>query len=187
MKKDLKYYLSLTYPMTIMKDVEEGETYYIAEIPDLPGCGAHGKTVEEALNSLEEARELWIETSFEKGMEIPEPVSDEEFSGKILLRIPPTLHMKLTTKARKEESSLNQFIRKNLEQGLVLETILDKLKIMEQKINELQKKPSLAVVDLDFSARPHEGGIRLVSDTPAFGPGQSTVATAAGFYDRRIP
>jgi predicted RNase H-like HicB family nuclease len=181
MKKDLKYYMGLMYPITIAKDVEQDAAYYIAELPDLPGCGAHGKTVEEALKSLEEAKELWIETSLEKGMEIPEPVSDEEFSGKILLRIPPTLHMKLTVKAKKEELSLNQFIRKSLEQGLILEAIQEKLKIVEQKINELQKKPSF-VVDVDMTSlkKPLEGGIRDTSDKSAFDLRQSVAATGTG-------
>jgi predicted RNase H-like HicB family nuclease len=140
MKKDLKYYLNLTYPMMIIRDVEEGEAYYIAEIPDLPGCGTHGETIEEAIKSLEEAKELWIETSLEKGMEIPEPVSDDEFSGKFLLRIPPRLHMKLTTMAKNEELSLNQFIRKILESNLTLGSILEKIEAMEQEIKQLRNK-----------------------------------------------
>jgi len=139
MKKDLNYYLNLNYPMTIIKDVEDGEVYYIADLPDLPGCGAHGRTVDEAIKSLEEAKELWIEMSLEKGMQIPEPVSDEEFSGKYLLRMPPKLHMKLTTMAKTEELSLNQFIRKTLEINLTLEMILKKTDQLEQQIKQLRE------------------------------------------------
>jgi len=48
MKKDLSYYLSLDYPIIINKEIDEGKTYYVAEIPDLTGCGAHGETIEDA-------------------------------------------------------------------------------------------------------------------------------------------
>ncbi len=44
----------------IIKKGEDG--YYIAECPFLEGCISQGKTVEEALENIKEAIELWIET-----------------------------------------------------------------------------------------------------------------------------
>ena len=46
---------------------------YIASIPELQGCMAHGETKEEALKELEIACELWLETVRELGKEIPQP------------------------------------------------------------------------------------------------------------------
>lgn len=46
---------------------------YIAEVPDLPGCLAHGKTDVEALQNSNEAIELWIATAKEFGDPIPAP------------------------------------------------------------------------------------------------------------------
>lgn len=46
---------------------------YIAEVPDLPGCIAHGKTDVEALQNSKEATELWIATAKEYGDPIPVP------------------------------------------------------------------------------------------------------------------
>ena len=46
---------------------------FIAEVPELPGCMAHGKTQEEALKNVQEAIELWIDTAREFGDTIPEP------------------------------------------------------------------------------------------------------------------
>lgn len=46
---------------------------YIAEVPDLPGCMAHGKTDVEALQNSKEAMELWIATAKEFGDPIPAP------------------------------------------------------------------------------------------------------------------
>lgn len=46
---------------------------FVAEVPELPGCIAHGKTTEKALKSVNQAIELWIDTAKEFGDEIPEP------------------------------------------------------------------------------------------------------------------
>ena len=46
---------------------------FIAEIPELPGCAAHGKTQKAALSSAQDAIRLWIDTAKEFGDPIPEP------------------------------------------------------------------------------------------------------------------
>jgi len=46
---------------------------FIAEVPELPGCTAHGGTQEAALANVGEAVDLWIETAREFGDPIPEP------------------------------------------------------------------------------------------------------------------
>jgi predicted RNase H-like HicB family nuclease len=46
---------------------------FVAEVPELPGCLAHGETQELALRNINEAIELWIDTAKEFGDPIPEP------------------------------------------------------------------------------------------------------------------
>ena len=46
---------------------------FVAEVPELPGCMAHGKTPEKALKSVNQAVELWIDTAKEFGDPIPKP------------------------------------------------------------------------------------------------------------------
>ena len=46
---------------------------FVAEIPELPGCSAHGATHDAALANINEAVKLWIETAREFGDEVPEP------------------------------------------------------------------------------------------------------------------
>ncbi len=46
---------------------------YDAEVPELPGCSAHGDSYESALNNAKEAIVLWIETAKEFDDPIPEP------------------------------------------------------------------------------------------------------------------
>ena len=51
---------------------EEDEAF-VAEVPELPGCAAHGPTQEAALGSAQKAIRLWIDTAKEFGDPIPEP------------------------------------------------------------------------------------------------------------------
>jgi predicted RNase H-like HicB family nuclease len=46
---------------------------FIAEVPELPGCMAHGSTPEDALKNAKEAIRLWLDTAKEFGDPIPEP------------------------------------------------------------------------------------------------------------------
>ena len=46
---------------------------FVAEVPELKGCMAHGKTQTEAVKNLNQAIELWLETAIEFGDEIPLP------------------------------------------------------------------------------------------------------------------
>lgn len=46
---------------------------YVAEVPELPGCSAHGNTQEESLRNIHQAIDLWIETAIEDGVVVPKP------------------------------------------------------------------------------------------------------------------
>jgi predicted RNase H-like HicB family nuclease len=46
---------------------------FVAEVPELPGCMAHGNSHEEALANAKVAMQLWIDTARECGDPIPEP------------------------------------------------------------------------------------------------------------------
>ncbi len=46
---------------------------FVAEVPELPGCMAHGDNRPEAVASAEEAIALWIDTANEDGRDIPRP------------------------------------------------------------------------------------------------------------------
>ncbi|MBW4690496.1 MAG: type II toxin-antitoxin system HicB family antitoxin [Lyngbya sp. HA4199-MV5] len=72
-RKALEHYLSLRYPITIYPEAEGG---YVAVIKDLPGCITQGETPDEIMANIEEARQLWIETVYEHGDEIPLPSDD---------------------------------------------------------------------------------------------------------------
>lgn len=46
---------------------------WIADVPDLKPCSAHGDTPEEAIANIQNAIGLWLETAAESGLAIPEP------------------------------------------------------------------------------------------------------------------
>ncbi len=46
---------------------------FVADVPELPGCMAHGASPDEALASAQEAIQLWLDTAREFGDPIPHP------------------------------------------------------------------------------------------------------------------
>ncbi len=46
---------------------------YIAEVPELPGCMADGKTYQEALSNVEIIIQEWLETAIELKRQVPQP------------------------------------------------------------------------------------------------------------------
>ena len=46
---------------------------FVVEVPELPGCMAHGSTRAEAIASAEEAINLWIKTTRQDGLRVPKP------------------------------------------------------------------------------------------------------------------
>lgn len=59
--------------------IEQGERNYSAYLPDLPGCIAIGKTIEELKQRMSERIELHLRGMREDGLPIPEPTSLAEY------------------------------------------------------------------------------------------------------------
>ena len=59
------------YHINIFYSEEDGG--YIADIPDLEACSAFGETPFEALQEVENAKELWLEAARAEGKPIPQP------------------------------------------------------------------------------------------------------------------
>ena len=94
--------------------VEDGA--WIAEVPELPGCMADGRSRQEAIRAAERAAKLWLEVARDDGREIPEPSEPGEASGKFIVRIPRSLHRRLQILAKREQVSLNQLVSNLLAQ-----------------------------------------------------------------------
>jgi predicted RNase H-like HicB family nuclease len=58
-------------PIVIFRTPSDGLD--VADVPDLPGCSAHGETPEEALREVQIAMGPWLDVVREIGRAIPEP------------------------------------------------------------------------------------------------------------------
>jgi antitoxin HicB len=103
----IDYYLKLPYTVELRETPGAG---WFARIAELPGCMSQGDSGEEALSMIQEAKELWLEVALDEGKPIPEPRGASEYSGKFVLRLPPSLHRNLAEEANRENVSLNQYI-----------------------------------------------------------------------------
>jgi len=101
----MEHYLHLKYPIEIVED----EGAWVASVPDLPGCYSYGDTVSEAVESVQKVKDLWIESQYKANGDVPEPIDEDEYSGKFVLRIPKVLHRSLAHGARKQGVSLNHY------------------------------------------------------------------------------
>lgn len=99
-------HLRLRYPIEIVED-DDG---VVASLPDLPGCVSFGETIQEAVDSLNSTKELWIRGRLESGQPVPDPSNVEDFSGKFVLRVPRGLHKSLDREAKRQGVSLNTYI-----------------------------------------------------------------------------
>ena len=170
MKKDLKYYLNLPYKIEIIPiPLEEGGGYS-AQIPDLGKYSivGDGETPQEAIEDLNEIKELRFKHYLENGVDIPEPKKeDDDYSGRFVLRLPKDLHRLLANKAAKNQSSLNSYLiylvsyaMSNSKTQKQFDTILTRLDLMTdviwsvdyQKSNEIG---SSLPADIEEEVREH--------------------------------
>lgn len=107
--KNVKKYLKLPYNYIIQPITDESGSYFYARVLEFDGCQSTGETFEEAYKNIKEAMKGWIEAKLEGGFEVPLPVGYDNFSGKFIVRIPKSLHYKLTVEAEQEGVSLNQY------------------------------------------------------------------------------
>jgi predicted RNase H-like HicB family nuclease len=60
------------YHVNVFYSEEDGG--YIADVPDLKACSAFGSTPEKALHEVELAKEAWLQTAKDDGIQIPPPL-----------------------------------------------------------------------------------------------------------------
>lgn len=126
-------YLKKPYSRILIPDEESGT--YTAVILEFPGCIAQGDTPQEAYEHLEDAAKDWIEAALDLKQEIPSPSQSVSFGGKVLLRLPKSLHRQLALIAEREGVSLNQFVVSALAEKVGAFTLYDKLtKKMDQRM-----------------------------------------------------
>jgi antitoxin HicB len=142
--KDVTYYEGLPYTITVRKD-DEGD--FVARIPELPGCVAHGESESAAIENLRSVQRLWIEEALAGGSAIPEPEDDSGLpSGKWVQRVPRRLHRDLANAARRDKVSLNQLVTSLLAEALVVKSCNQAFQIFLSRIPEPTQLPDGVVI-----------------------------------------
>ena len=102
----------MRYPYSVYQMQVEQHRFWIAKSLQLNGCVGQGDTAEEAVQELEENEAVWLETAEEMGIPIPivQVEMPQEYSGKMTLRVSPSIHRTAAEFAKKEGISLNQYI-----------------------------------------------------------------------------
>lgn len=110
----------MDYKIELSKLSDDDGGGYIAYIPQLD-CYGDGETIEDAIKDVRQVAEDIIQLANEDGKEIPNPqyykVTDD-YSGKLTLRIPKSLHKQVTERAMKENCSINQLIQNYIAMGI---------------------------------------------------------------------
>ena len=158
-KKDLKYYLNLPYSIEI---IPEKKGYFV-KIKELPGCMSQGETKEEAFKNIEEAKHLWIATSLKRNLPIPEPEQHTDFSGKLLLRLPKSLHAKLSLRANEEGISLNQYILSLLSANSSVDMVKREIRECVNEIKELEHENTIRLRDSYKAEYPSDETYKMVN------------------------
>ena len=105
--RTLEEYMRLPYRMEIIPDTIEGG--FAVRFPELPGCLTCADTMEEAVRNAADCKREWLAAAIEDGTPIPEPMTDEDYSGQFKLRIPKSLHKSLAEHSKAEGISMNQY------------------------------------------------------------------------------
>lgn len=90
------------YAIELVRDGDQ----VVAWHPELPGCVAQGSSADEAIASLDDARETWLSVRTEDGLPIAAPKS----RGRLLVRVPIALHSAILRRAEHEGVSANHLI-----------------------------------------------------------------------------
>lgn len=90
---------------------------FIARVPALPGCLAHGPSAEKAIRAVEVAAGLILDVMREDGRRLPPEDAVADYSGHLRLRLPKSLHGTVSQMATAEGVSINTLILSLIAEG----------------------------------------------------------------------
>jgi predicted DNA binding CopG/RHH family protein len=106
------------YPVAVVPFSDAGFEGYRAYLVDIPAVESLGSTAAEAVDDLPAVEDEWFAYAKANHVHIPAPSTafgNEEFSGRITLRVPRSLHKRAAEKAAFEGVSLNSYLNAALE------------------------------------------------------------------------
>jgi antitoxin HicB len=109
MKKAFRY--------RILVEWSDEDRAFIARVPALPGCIAHGPTAEKAAHEAEVAATLILDVMREDKQSVPPADSMADYSGQLRLRLPKSLHETVSQLATAEGVSINSLMLSLIAEG----------------------------------------------------------------------
>jgi predicted RNase H-like HicB family nuclease len=106
----VRHYLSLPYRIELTRDAGDDDRPWRATVEELPGLEVRGTTPPDAAARVPAAMAEWIANAQAEGREVPEPRDVRAYSGKLLLRMPQSLHAEVALAAERDQVSLNAYI-----------------------------------------------------------------------------
>lgn len=99
-----------TYRVTWSSEDNE----YVGLCAEFPSLSYLDESNKSALEGIIDLVSMVIEDMEESGENVPLPIAEKDFSGKFVVRIPPSLHRHLVTQAAEEGVSLNRYVSSKL-------------------------------------------------------------------------
>ena len=62
------------YGYSVLIQYDKRDSIFVAKIPELEGCMAHGATQEQAIKEINTALELWLEAARDVNADVPQPM-----------------------------------------------------------------------------------------------------------------
>ncbi len=103
-------YLEQPYEIALVRRDGADGPEWCAQVVELPGCEARAGTEEEALAAARQAMVVWVQDALDNERPVPSPKAAVAHSGRLLVRMPPSLHSELARLADREKVSLNTLI-----------------------------------------------------------------------------
>jgi antitoxin HicB len=110
----VRYYVGLPYHVALARDGTDEEQPWCARVEELAGCMASGASAVDAVAAVPGAIAAWVTEALAQAREVPEPRSARSYSGRLLLRMPLSLHAELAQAAERDQVSLNAYITAQL-------------------------------------------------------------------------
>lgn len=101
----------------ILVEWSDDDQVFIARVPVLPGCLAHGATAEDAAREAEVAAGLILDVMREDGKAPPPVDAMADYSGQLRLRLPKSLHEAVSQLATAEGVSINTLMLSLIAEG----------------------------------------------------------------------
>lgn len=133
----LDEYLALPYRLEVIGD---GSGSFVVSYPELPGCFTQVERFDAILPVAREILTGWLEIALEDGQAIPLPRHTENYGGRILVRMPKSLHRWLAETAAEDNVSLNAHIVSLLAEGQGAHHLSRRVDELSTKLDALQEQ-----------------------------------------------